>query len=151
MLVGTERTVAGKSAGMRTYGLVVMGSALFVIVAEVVTPTLASFGNIDQLRVMASVISGMGFLGAGLIIFREHERGLTGLTTAAGLWVAAGIGITVGYRLYEIALSATLLTITAFTAMWHLERQVLEGSVYEEHTKPQKRTSRKKKSVLKKV
>lgn len=122
MLLGTERTVAHKTAGLRTYGLVAMGACLFIVIAREVAPTLYADTNLDLMRVVAGIITGIGFLGAGVIIFKEST--LVGLTTAAGLWVAAGIGLAVGFELYALALFATVLTLIAFTVFWYVERGV---------------------------
>ena len=86
-LLGFERLLAGKEAGMRTFGLVSVGSCLFVIIGEIVIlgPQYGMY-NFDPLRIASSVVTGIGFIGAGLIIF-QHE--LKGLTTAAALWVAS--------------------------------------------------------------
>lgn len=121
--LGMERRIyAGKIAGMRTYALVSMGAALFVAVSEAVTGRYAGLTMFDPLRVASQVVVGIGFLGAGLIIF--HESRLTGLTTAAGLWVAAGIGIAAGFGLYAVAAFATLLTLFVFVVLWHIERKL---------------------------
>lgn len=119
MLLGMERSIAGKAAGMRTYALVSLGATLFVVAGLAAAPELAVLGGVDHLRVAAAIITGIGFIGAGTIIFRRDA--LKGLTTAAGLWVAAGIGIAVGYGLYAVALAATLLTLFVFTALWYVE------------------------------
>src|SRR3989338_11000577 len=92
--LGLERSIAHKTAGVRTFALVSMGSCLFVIIARLVIPTVQTF-NYDPLRIAAGVVMGIGFLCGGVIIFKDST--LTGLTTAAGLWVAAGIGMAVGY------------------------------------------------------
>ena len=113
VLLGLERTYAGKTAGMRTYGLVSMGSCLFIVVGAAVS------GAADPLRMAAGIITGIGFLGAGLIIFKESK--LSGLTTAAGLWVAAGIGIAVGFNRLMLAFFTTLLTLFTFTVLWFIE------------------------------
>jgi len=106
---------------MRTYALVSMGAALFVIIAQIVTDRYASFSSFDPLRVASQVIVGLGFIGAGIIIFRgSHVRGLT---TAAGLWVSGGIGIAVGYELFGIAVIATVLTFFTFSALWLVEER----------------------------
>lgn len=119
-LLGTERTLAHKKAGLRTYGLVSMGSCLFVLTALAVLPSLPTG---DVMRLIAGVITGVGFLGTGVIIFKDTE--LTGgLTTAAGLWVAAGIGVAAGFKLYAIAALATVLTLLTFTIFWYLEDRV---------------------------
>jgi putative Mg2+ transporter-C (MgtC) family protein len=125
-VLGIERTRAGKTAGMRTYALVCLGSALFVLVADLVTAKYIELGmrTFDPLRVASQVVVGIGFLGAGLII-HQRER-LSGLTTAAGVWVAAGIGMAVGYGFYTLALLVTVLTFIIFTVLWPLE-QFLAG------------------------
>ncbi|PIR38366.1 MAG: hypothetical protein COV34_02040 [Candidatus Zambryskibacteria bacterium CG10_big_fil_rev_8_21_14_0_10_42_12] len=122
MLLGIERTFAGKTAGLRTYGLVSMGSALFIVVTNIVLEDFIGLTSFDPTRVAAGIITGIGFIGAGLILFREHK--LRGLTTAAGLWVACGIGIACGFGLYMIATFATFLTLFAFTALWFVEDRV---------------------------
>ncbi len=117
-LVGLERTVAGKEAGMRTFALVTIGSCLFVTVGDIVAQHAASEFSFDPLRMASSIVTGIGFLGAGLIIF-QHE--LKGLTTAAALWVSAAIGIAIGFKLYLIAVFATFLTLFVFIVLWFLE------------------------------
>lgn len=120
-LLGTERTLAHKKAGIRTYGLVAMGACLFVITALGALHALAGITSADIMRVVAGVVTGVGFLGTGVIIFKDTE--LTGgLTTAAGLWVAAGIGVAVGFQFYALAVMATFLTLIVFTIFWYLER-----------------------------
>jgi putative Mg2+ transporter-C (MgtC) family protein len=96
MSLGIERALAGKTAGMRTYGLVTIGAAVFVIIG-----ILASGGSAttniftdSSARITASIIQGIGFIGAGLIIFRDSK--VSGVTTAAGIWTAAGVGIAIG-------------------------------------------------------
>ncbi len=119
MTLGVERVVAGKTAGMRTYALVSMGAALFVIISLHAPFLHPGNASIDPLRVTAQVVVGIGFIGAGLIIFRNSR--VRGLTTAAGLWVAAGIGLASGYALYMLAITATILTLVVFTVMWYVE------------------------------
>lgn len=121
MLVGAERTLAHKTAGLRTYGLVAMGSALFVVIAQSLGDTVGIGGN-ELMRVVAGIITGIGFLCAGVIIFRDTT--VTGLTTAAGLWIAAGIGIAAGFELYALAVFTTALTLATFTVFWFVERGV---------------------------
>jgi putative Mg2+ transporter-C (MgtC) family protein len=122
MVIGAERSIAGKTAGMRTYALVSLGSCLFVVISAVMTGAFLGVATLDPLRMASSVIVGVGFIGAGIIIFRGAE--LRGLTTAAGLWVAAGVGMAVGYKLYLIAVFATALTLFAFTVLWVIEEYV---------------------------
>ena len=116
-LIGVERVHAGKKAGIRTLGLVALGSALFIIISESV---IAGYGfEIDPLRMAANIVTGVGFLGAGMIIFNGDS--LSNLTTAAGVWVAAAIGMAVGFGMYTIAVTVTTLVIITFTLMWNLE------------------------------
>jgi putative Mg2+ transporter-C (MgtC) family protein len=132
MTIGTERSMAHKTAGMRTFGLVALGSCLFVIISEVVNATYFSQGaTIEPLRMAASVITGIGFIGAGTILFRKHH--LVGLTSAAGLWVAAGIGVAVGFKLFVIAIATTFLTLITFTILWHIEEKVKHLSIEDDH------------------
>lgn len=127
MSLGIERAVAGKTAGMRTYALVSMGAALFVLISLMAPQIYAALFahdmvSIDPVRIAAQVVVGIGFIGAGLIIFRDAQ--VRGLTTAAGLWVSAGIGLSAGYGLYVLALSATVLTLLVFTVMWFVEYEI---------------------------
>lgn len=121
-LIGLERTVAGKHAGMRTFGLVSMGAALFVIIAQMVSAEYVSIANVDLIRVPAAIISGIGFLGAGMIILRQDV--LRGLTTAAGLWVTAGVGMAVGFGMYYLATFVVLMTLLIFMGVWLIESRV---------------------------
>lgn len=122
--LGLERSMAGKTAGVRTFGLVSMGSALFILIAQYVIPTVDAF-NYDPMRLAAGVVMGIGFLCGGVIIFKDSQ--LSGLTTAAGLWVAAGIGMAVGYGLTLLALFATLATLVVFTVFWFIEQKLTSG------------------------
>ncbi len=121
-IIGIERSVAHKMAGMRTYALVSMSATLFIVISNIVTAQYIGITNFDPLRMASQVVVGIGFIGAGLIIFKRSK--LRGLTTAAGLWVAAGIGMAVGYELYAIAVFVSALTIFTFTIMWFIEDKV---------------------------
>ena len=131
-LIGLERSIAHKKAGMRTFGLVALGSCFFIMIPEIagVSRNAIAF---DPFRVMAAVITGIGFIGGGLIIY---NRELHGLTTSAGLWVSAGVGTAVGFGLYSIALFNCLLTLFTFTVMWYVERFI--GSHLELPTRVEK-------------
>jgi putative Mg2+ transporter-C (MgtC) family protein len=117
-LLGIQRLYAGKTAGMRTFALISLGSALFVIISEQIIGNLHF--DVDPLRVAASIISGVGFIGAGMIIFQKEQ--IANLTTAAGVWVSAGIGMAVGFGLYTESIVVTFLVIFTFTAMWNIEQ-----------------------------
>lgn len=100
-LIGAEREIEGKPAGMRTYGLVGMGAAAFTVVG------LQVFGDGDPAsRVGQGIVTGIGFLGAGTIL--HMRRRVVGLTTAAGIWVAAAIGMAIGGGLYILGIGAAL-------------------------------------------
>jgi putative Mg2+ transporter-C (MgtC) family protein len=122
-LIGTERAiVARQTAGTRTFGLVAMGACLFVLAGNFIDSHYLGVVNFNPSQVAAAVVTGIGFLGAGLIIFRGDT--LHGVTTAAGLWMVAGIGIAVGFGMYEVAIFATLLSLVLFTGMWYIEHKV---------------------------
>lgn len=125
-LLGLERELAGKTAGMRTYALVSMGSALFSIISVIAFGEFLGISSYDPSRIASQVVVGIGFIGAGLIIF--HDSRLQGLTTAAGLWVAAGIGMAVGYELYFIAVATTALALFIFVALWFIEHRLKKMS-----------------------
>ena len=120
--IGIERNMAGKAAGLRTYSLVAMGSALFVIISDLASSFYPYATSFDPLRMASQVVVGIGFLGAGMIIF--HNNKVEGLTTAAGMWVAAGIGMAAGFGLYSVAVLVAALTVFIFTVMWLLEKFV---------------------------
>ena len=132
-LVGVERTLAGKNAGMRTYALVSMGSAFFIIVSELVLGRFSNLINYNPLLIASNIIIGIGFIGAGLV-FHQSNNHTTGLTSAAGLWVAAGIGMAAGFGLYIPALIATLLTLLVFTILWYVEKGLKKISYGDEKT-----------------
>lgn len=133
VLVGAERSRAGKTAGLRTYGLVSLGSCLFVLVASGVGTALGVSGA-DVMRVVAGVVTGIGFLGAGAIIMRGET--VTGLTTAAGMWVSAGIGVAVALELYALAVATAFLTLLIFTVFWSFEHRVVgtDGTIDGNHS-----------------
>ena len=126
MIIGVERYIAHKTAGMRTYALLSMGSALFVILATAVINANLNISSLSMspLAVMAAIITGIGFLGAGAMFKKEST--LVGLTTATGLWVSAGIGMAVGFGFYSLAIISTMLILFIFVILWILERHVLD-------------------------
>jgi putative Mg2+ transporter-C (MgtC) family protein len=103
--IGWQRERVGKSAGLRTHILVAVGTALAVTAS-----VEADLGGDGLSRVIQGVLTGIGFLGAGAILKREWERDISGLTTAAGVWTTATIGITAGLGRFSTALLATLFT-----------------------------------------
>lgn len=112
-LLGLERSLAGKHAGMRTYALVSLGSCLFVIIGTLSSLQLSFFEGVNPLQIAGSIVIGIGFIGAGLAAVRGE--GHAELTTASGIWVAAGIGMACGFGLYALAASATILGLIIFS------------------------------------
>lgn len=103
--VGYEREARGKVAGLRTHVLIAVGAAAFT------AASLYGFAGADVSRVAAGIVTGVGFLGAG-VIFRSGRGGeVAGLTTAASIWVTAGIGLAAGAGLYLLALGVTIVTL----------------------------------------
>ena len=121
-MVGVERTLAGKTAGMRTYALVSMGSALFVIISFIMGQRLAGSVAFNPMVLGPAIISGIGFIGAGLVFHNNQDMKTSGLTSAAGLWVAAGMGMACGFGLSLLAVIAALLTLLIFTVLWYVEK-----------------------------
>ncbi len=123
-LIGLERQLAGKTAGVRTYALVSLGSALFSYMSKYGFVEFWGVPGFDPSRIASQIVVGVGFIGAGLIVF--HSDRVRGLTTAAGLWVSAAIGMAVGFRLYPIAVFTTVLTLIIFIVLWIFEQKVLK-------------------------
>ena len=111
-IIGFERKSRNKEAGIRTHAIVCLASALMVIVSKY---GFFDVGNYDAARVAAQVVSGIGFLGAGLIFIKNNA--VNGLTTAAGVWATAGIGLAMGAGLYAVAIFGTLLIVIIQTLM----------------------------------
>lgn len=121
-IIGTERAIlARQPAGTRTFGLVALGACLFVLTGNYIDSAYLGVVNFNPSQMAASIVSGIGFLGAGLIIFRGDT--IHGVTTAAGLWITAALGVAVALGMYTIVLFATLLTLVMFTGMWYLENR----------------------------
>ena len=114
-LIGLEREFRSKEAGVRTHFIVALGSALFMLISQ-----YAFSGRFDAARVAAQVVSGIGFIGAGVIIFQKNV--VRGVTTAAGLWVAAAIGLACGAEMYSVAIAAMLMTILVLETMHVIAR-----------------------------
>ena len=118
-LIGLEREYRAKEAGFRTHFLVAMGSALFMIVSAYGFSDIQmndATSRWDVSRIAAQVVSGIGFIGAGTIIFRKQENMVSGLTTAAGLWVTAAIGLACGGGMYVLAIAASIMVLVGLEA-----------------------------------
>src|SRR5579859_6207104 len=114
-VIGVERTVHRKPAGIRTNMFICMGAAMFTILSDIIPD--ASVG--DRTRITANIVQGVGFLGAGAIL---HEKGgVSGLTTAATIWVVASIGIAAGAGHYLLATFATMVILVALNVLGYIE------------------------------
>lgn len=118
LLIGAERWRKGKPAGMRTFALVALGSALFTILSVEGFKNIG-FVGFDPSRIAANIVVGIGFLGAGMIFLKDG--GVRGLTTATGVWICAAIGMAVGLKMYLIAVSATVLALLILIAVRRFE------------------------------
>lgn len=123
-ILGAEREHAGKAAGLRTYMLVTLASTTFTIVAKEAQVFFQS-ANYDPGRILGQVILGIGFIGAGIIIYhREHVRGLT---TAAGLWIATAVGLLIGIELYVLAVVVTIISFIILAIFPLIEEKIERG------------------------
>ena len=122
-LIGYERKLRFKEAGIRTHTIVCAGSALMMVVSKY------GFGGeqADAARVAAQIVAGVGFLGAGIIVYRKHE--VHGLTTAAGVWATAGVGMAAGAGLYIIAAGVTVILI-GVQCIFHIRCKFFQTKKY---------------------
>jgi putative Mg2+ transporter-C (MgtC) family protein len=121
-LIGLERETLNKAAGLRTHMLVALGAALFMATSILLVGDFATVEGqvrIDPTRIGSTIVTGIGFLGGG-IIFRDKER-IRGLTTAAGLWVAASIGMATGAGYYLLSIGGTGMTLVVLVLMRRIE------------------------------
>lgn len=121
-LIGLERQLHKRTAGLRTHILVSLGSCLIMLTSLYVFDIYKEAANLDPSRIAAGVITGIGFLGAGTII-RDRE-GVRGLTTAASLWVVAGIGLASGCGFKRAAVYATFLTLIVLFFLRYVENYI---------------------------
>ena len=121
-IIGFERKLRMKEAGIRTHTIVCVGAALMMVVS------MHAFGDdADSARVAAQIVSGVGFLGAGMIVYKQHE--VHGLTTAAGVWATAGVGMACGGQKYVLAVGATLILLIV-QCIFHLNVWVFKAKKY---------------------
>ncbi|MDO4608370.1 MAG: MgtC/SapB family protein [Clostridia bacterium] len=119
-LIGLERGKHGRAAGLRTHILVCVGAAMTALTNMYLSEVLGFSGDVTRLS--AQVISGIGFLGAGTILIRNSSV-ITGLTTAAGMWTTAAIGVALGYGFYAGAVIAAVICIFSVTVLSYSERK----------------------------
>ncbi len=127
IVLGYERERADKPAGLRTYMLVTQGAALFMICALMLSAQVTMFdGTVsDPGRIASTVVQGIGFIAAGVIITTGRE--VVGLTTAAGLWVATAVGLLIGAGFYPIAFVATVGTVIALRVLHQFSRRFISN------------------------
>ncbi len=118
-IIGFDRERAHKPAGLRTHMLVSLGAAVFVLVPLELHVTVGEIG-----RVVQGVAAGIGFIGAGAILKRNEEGDIQGLTTAAGIWLTASVGVAIGLGGIGVALLATIMTWCILSAVGHIERRI---------------------------
>ncbi|MCK4519182.1 MAG: MgtC/SapB family protein [Candidatus Omnitrophica bacterium] len=127
-LIGVERETHGRAAGLRTHILVGVSSTLILLTSIYMAETAIGGASIDPGRVAAGVITGIGFIGAGTII--RFRASVKGLTTAAGLWATAGVGLAVGCGFYTGAFAATFLILFSLVFLGRFEKRVIKKIRY---------------------
>ena len=119
-VLGLERGMKNRPAGLRTYMLVCVGACVIMLTNQFIYQAV---GSGDPVRMGAQVVSGIGFLGAGTIIVTRRNQ-IKGLTTAAGLWSAAGVGLALGIGFYEAAIAGTLAVFVVMTLLQKLDNKL---------------------------
>lgn len=126
-IIGVEREFKRKEAGLQTHSLVALGSCFFTMISFKMIELFSQSSGVsfDPIRVIQAVAIGIGFIGAG-VIFRQPS-GIVGLTTSAGLWISAAIGIAVGVKMYYLAIFATFLSLLVLFGFGLLEQRFFRG------------------------
>ena len=114
-VIGLERQVRDKPAGLRTNILICLGACVFTIIST-------NLSGSDPGRIAAQIVTGIGFLGAGAII--QSGASIHGLTTAAGIWIVSSIGMACGTRMYFLAVAATILTLVALLLLSPVDKKI---------------------------
>ena len=120
-VLGIQRAEAGKAAGMRTYMLVTLGAALVVLL-----PQLAGMSSADLSRIIQGIVTGIGFIGGGVILKMSEEHRIVGVTTAASIWLTATIGIAAGTGRLSLAVVGTILGFVILTILGPLEHWMID-------------------------
>jgi putative Mg2+ transporter-C (MgtC) family protein len=139
--IGYERESRDSSAGLRTHMLVALGTALFMLV-----PLQAGMDNEGMSRVIQGLLAGIGFLGAGAVIKQSDSGKVRGLTTAAGIWATAAIGMTVGLGRETTAIISTVFVLVILSLLLRLERRIVRGKEARGELSPQEREERERDS-----
>jgi putative Mg2+ transporter-C (MgtC) family protein len=122
-LIGLERQISRRTAGLRTHILVSLGSCLIMLTSMHIFDIYKNIAPLDPARIAAGVITGVGFLGAGAIMVQG--QGVKGLTTAASLWTVAGIGLAVGCGFFSAAIVTTILTLMVLFFLRYVEGMMI--------------------------
>ncbi len=128
-VIGLERQLSGKPAGLRTNIMICLGSAVFTIISE----QMAKPGD-SVTRIASQIVTGVGFLGAGAII--RERGGIHGLTTAATIWLVASIGMACGAALYSLAVISTIIAIAVLIGLVKMDKFLEESKIKHQSTKP---------------
>ena len=127
-LIGYERQTMHKYAGTRTYSLVCVGSCVASILSLILLQDYQAFSNLDPARLSAQILSGIGFLGAGAIM--KNNGNVSGLTTAAGLWVVATVGMAIGYGYYYLTIITCISLLIILSFMRRLDSKLKTNRAY---------------------
>jgi len=127
-IIGIEREYHQKPAGLRTNVMVGLGSCLFTLVSIRAADIFPQLTAIDPTRIAAQIVTGIGFLGAGTILFEKDRSSVIGLTTAATLWVVAAVGTAIGMGLYVEAIVGTLMVFFTFLVLSKVVNEVRKRS-----------------------
>ena len=120
-VIGLERQLKHKAAGLRTNILICLGAAVFTIISR----EMASGSQDSITRIAAQIVTGVGFLGAGAVI--QDRGGVHGLTTAATIWLMASIGMACGARFYGLAILSTILALVVLVGLWQVDKYIGVG------------------------
>ena len=120
-IVGLNRELQRKPAGLRTHALVALGGALMTIVALALPDAGVATASASVSRVMQGIVAGIGFIGAGVIMSRGDAKGVHGLTTAAAIWVVAAAGVASGGGMWRTALAASILTVVVLAGGQYID------------------------------
>ncbi len=124
-LIGLERQLHRRAAGLRTHILVCLGSCLIMLTSMYLFDIYKGIVSLDPSRIASGVITGIGFLGAGAIMREREKEGIKGLTTAASLWVVAGIGLATGCGFYVAGFFTTALALIVLLFLGRMEKELL--------------------------
>lgn len=128
-VLGWEREAAGKAAGLRTHILVCVSAVLFTAAGQFMAVSFAAYGGhvrFDAANLVGAIVTGISFLGAGMIIFRKDSAGVSGLTTAAGILTTAVIGMLVGLERYFLAVGSTTIVFIVLRFVNTFEKRYLD-------------------------